>query len=363
MARMLRGLMAQSPIAKIELHHMTGGGLRVVRPWTFSEGVEDILKLANDIHEMAREDADGMGEGRVQRYAILAYEQVEEGDGIGGLVGRWNFPVQIDIDMTSLGGIYEDTDPPNERGVLQMLMRHVDAKDKVYTVALGRVLERQEQTIEKLINRLDRADTFFVDVTNTYRNLMTAEDERKAALRRGERNEKLQERAIDKLDNLTSVVMAQLMPPEATAGAGGIRGVRGGSALHALFLSLASNTNAVPGIMGALTLDQKAAFGKLYEQFLQGTLVASSSPEITEGLIRSIMNTLEASQVDTIMPLLTDEGRSHYWALAELYDPSGSLKAAREQAEAEARKAEADAKASKEAAASAALATANGAKP
>lgn len=107
---------------------------------------EEIGELATRIYETASNHAEGYGRS-AQRYMLQAFAEENPGEEPFSIV----FQIAVQA-VTAGSGAWADSDPPNETGVAQMLMRHLERREdqagELMETAITVMAAMRAQTVE-----------------------------------------------------------------------------------------------------------------------------------------------------------------------------------------------------------------------
>ncbi len=162
-ARFLRQEQTSKNIVKYVLRHASKGRTgNEVESFEITEAlsVDELDNLAAVIVSRAQLDADGVGPA-IQRYVLVSLLEDDKPS------GRQPFRLKGNSDMDIDGDDEAGEESPNQRGLLQQLMRHNEANSRTIVqstaaiqMSMSRQMERQERLIEKLME--DRMKSFEV---------------------------------------------------------------------------------------------------------------------------------------------------------------------------------------------------------
>jgi len=200
----IRGWFQTGAVYRIELRHFTGSEAGRVRIWSEAEFEnKNPDAIATEIWDAAEEDSSNFRS--VSTYAVLLWREEK-----GSLSARTFIKLRPD-EIDSI----EESEPPNDRGRTQQIMRHDESFIRTAVNLINYNLEVSQRRIESQDRLLERFADKHIMLMEAIEKLMDRSAERDLKLRREQKLEGVAEKAFSKLETLMPAVLGKLLPAEA----------------------------------------------------------------------------------------------------------------------------------------------------
>jgi hypothetical protein len=221
------------------------------------EGAADemIEPLLHKIADSAQEDADNLSQG-VQSYALFAYYPSHK-----GYVPRKYFrvapsDVEIQRDLSP-------SEPPNEKGLVSQMQRHVEAIMRTSTVATGHLFQTLQGENRRLAEMNEKFAQQQIDFMVLMQDLLDNAHGRRLKERSDEASLAMKESAMSKIEAVLPVIINRL------AGKPIVPEENRSLMLMATLLESMSETQQVSFYQG-LTDPQRVALSEILSEYEQG---------------------------------------------------------------------------------------------
>jgi hypothetical protein len=271
--RAVRAALSDGPLERIEVRHVHADG-NEARMGAFAgdkisgKGVT-AESIADEILEDIEEDVrlfDG-----VQNYVVLFYKPGER-----DYVRRKQVQVKGKSEKTT--DAIERSEPPTEKGVTSMSMRHLETRAADVTQRERIVAQQNEMLITRLSSMVERLADVFPRVLGAEQALIDRTEERKLEIRRAEKQDKLVERGVEQLMMYGGPLLRKLLP--------GPTGAAIGDDAMLINLLASMTPDQIQAFMQTLRPEQQANFVELYkslrERYEKVKLSNEEKPEATK---------------------------------------------------------------------------------
>lgn len=173
---------ANGKVTRLELRHLSVGAkqgqeVTIVDLRDAELTDEWFITQTNEFLSAAQSDCEGIGQG-TQRYVILVYRK----DSPERSSGRFAFLVANEREESEG---YE-SEPPNRAGLTQQLMRHLEAKERVYSSSLTVILGNMQRMASTLSEENARLREQQMQQQTTVEELLSMRHERDLETRKAE---------------------------------------------------------------------------------------------------------------------------------------------------------------------------------
>lgn len=262
--RGLRGILARTPIQRIELRHLNAAGGEAVAMSMDGESLQNEIKTSGGLEQAASLLAE----------QILAHAE-EEAKTLRG-VNRFGVAVYNEGDreyknrilFTLRGSAIEDSDsieetePANSNGMVSQMMRHNEILLKSTVQGHEKQVRYYEGMLHMLTNLLTNATEKQIRVLEVTEQLIDRKAERDLEVEHKRKSEQFKTRALEQFMMLSGPLLKKLLPADGA--------VQATADDHLLITLVASLTEQqVGGIMETLQPEQRAAFFELYSSLKQ----------------------------------------------------------------------------------------------
>jgi hypothetical protein len=203
---------------KIVVRHSAGKGsedvgyLNMPKPESIREedSNETILLLANQLWEMAENDAAGIVGPTLQTYTFQAWFEGEPTKHLSRITAR--FGTEADEDGSGDGSVSE---APNGTGLVSQAMRHAEAFARIGTQASIHQLSMQQRTIESQQRLIEKLTEEKLGALEMMEDLRSKKHERELEMMEKEASFKLKTEALERLTNYLPIVAKKLLGQKA----------------------------------------------------------------------------------------------------------------------------------------------------
>jgi hypothetical protein len=138
-ARQLSLVHESGGVTRFELYHAAGDTSERIQMFPVVVGESTSEDLATDILDVATQDRNARASSQPERYGLAAFIEGDEQP-----VGQSIITLEGTKSLSTLATTFEDTEPPNAKGVTGQLMRHLEQTQKtmlgIVDVTTGRLM-------------------------------------------------------------------------------------------------------------------------------------------------------------------------------------------------------------------------------
>jgi hypothetical protein len=311
------------------LHAGIDDAQRPVRTWPIGVAPEEdqCRELVEDIDREAAQDAESLGHG-MQRYQLRA--RVQGGREFASLSLKY-VPSQLGTEFAS----FTDSEPPNQKGLIWMLMRHADGNARLTAAGYAQIMDNCTRRLRQQDDLIDRMMENQGKVFQTMRELAEMKLERDVTMdkqrreseletlretQKMERSQLLWQHGLDQVVPLVPAILNRLLRKEVVP-----------EKMTPIELALANlvrnlSPEQLEGLSRAFSPEQMVAFLSLADQLTKHKTQAASPtrtspPDNDEDPAAVIVNTLRTT-LNVVIPWAAERLKN-----GQPIDPSEALPA------------------------------------
>jgi len=193
----------EKKISKFVLRHAAPGAKgNEVDSWSHDSRMEDddIQTLANEMVMRAQTDADGLGPG-VHRYTVSTV--LAKGSSGARFMFRLRAVEESDDEIAG-------EDSPTTKGLLQQLMRHNEANQRLLAQSLGAIIGKQTQQLDRVYARMEKLEDERATTFLALEEAKTDQHTRDMELMEANANEERKQQGFKKIMELAPVVVNRI---------------------------------------------------------------------------------------------------------------------------------------------------------
>jgi hypothetical protein len=188
---------------KLVVHHVTVNDktsevMACKVPGDFKE--EDMEGLILRLEMAMLDDAEGFG--GVQRYLVRAYAKKQS-------IGRLALRYKASLDEEDISS----SEPATEKGVTAMLMRHLEAKERIYASGFAQLIDQQSRQLADRERLIEMYSGRFIETQEAFEELMSLKHERDLQTSELESKTKMKQMLVDKAALILPAIASRLGLP------------------------------------------------------------------------------------------------------------------------------------------------------
>ncbi|HKY34833.1 MAG TPA: hypothetical protein VJN18_02735 [Polyangiaceae bacterium] len=317
LTRMLADITDAGAIGRFELiHKIEGEHAERLDIWrSDADSPRSPDELGQEMQDAAQRDAQSRVSGLPQRYVVYAFRaQSEEHE------SQHAFLVRPGSHLSRLG---EDSEPPNDKGVIGQSMRHSEQVHRLLITGGDVMIGRLASELERERDARVKAEQLNWSVFEKYQSLLDREHERRVV----EAKELMKARRVDELMG----VVTALVPILATKLLGGSPARSDAPQLGAAadmatdpkdlavrhFFSRLSETE-ITSILGAISSSSQIALAQIHSSFT-GEQQSPADVMARQLAIRKFLKMLSEQEIKSILASLSEQNRQLLIALYAQY--------------------------------------------
>jgi hypothetical protein len=317
LTRMLADITEAGAISRFELiHKVEGEHAERLDVWRCdSDSPRGPDDLGQEMQDAAQRDAQSRVTGLPQRYVVFAFRaQSEEHE------SQHAFLVRPGSHLSRLG---EDSEPPNEKGVIGQSMRHGESMHRLFITGGEVLIGRLSNELEKERDARAKAEQLNWSFFEKYQALLDREHERRVT----EAKELMKARRVDELMGVVTAlvpILATKLLGNAPAQTGGQPQL--GTTVEAAdpkdlavrhFFSCLSETE-ITSILGCISNSSQIALAQIHSSF-SGDSQSPADVMARQLAIRKFLKTLSEQEIKSILASLSEPNRKLLIALYAQY--------------------------------------------
>jgi hypothetical protein len=318
LTRMLADITEAGAISRFELiHKVEGEHAERLDVWRCdSDSPRSPDDLGQEMQDAAQRDAQSRVTGLPQRYVVFAFRAQSEDH-----ESQHAFLVRPGSHLSRLG---EDSEPPNEKGVIGQSMRHGESMHRLFITGGEVLIGRLSNELEKERDARAKAEQLNWSFFEKYQTLLDREHERRVT----EAKELMKARRVDELMGvvtaLVPILATKLLGPTASQTAG--QPQLGPTAEAAdpkdlavrHFFSCLSETE-ITSILGCISSSSQIALAQIHSSFNSGESQSPADVMARQLAIRKFLKTLSEQEIKSILASLSEQNRKLLIALYAQY--------------------------------------------
>lgn len=153
--------------------------------------------IAQEIEQQCHHHCDTTNRGS-QRYEVLALAADKD--------VRATYPFRLHPHPSVAGQALSD--PPNLAGVVGMMMRHLENRERLSNVAISTVLGNQDKQLERLQSRCEELEGAYIQAVSTFEDLVQAKHDRELEIVKTHAEQERRDRLFRRAEDLVPVMIA-----------------------------------------------------------------------------------------------------------------------------------------------------------